>query len=156
MNTYTDEMYQRSGRPLAEHGYYKEREQTRQINPEPYGNWASFISNDYTQQNRDTENQFRYQVSGVKKDRSPFSAQLPYNTTPKTYTPPTHQMIPQTTRFDKVCFNEALDKAGPHYLRHWQIFDNAPFLPSNGDLSKDPRYGQQTKNFLTSYRKLQS
>jgi len=101
-----------------------------------------------------TEQQFRYNVPELKKDVRPFVGQLPYTTTPKSYIDPGHRMIPESTQVSRVCFNEALDNSGPFYLRHWQIWDYAPFLPSNGDVGKDPRYGIQTKGFTTEYMPL--
>lgn len=150
------DMYQRPSRPSQEHGYYKEREQSRQINYDQSGNdFSGFINADYTNENLEAENKFRYsQLSGKKGWQRPYSSQLPYRTTPKTYIQPEYQMIPESTRMSRVCFNEALDKSGPFYLRQWPIWDNAPFLPSVGDVTKDPRYGMQTKSFLTEYRKI--
>lgn len=101
------------------------------------------------------ESIFRDSVSGVKRKRDPYVGALPYSTTPKTYVDPMIRMVPEPTRVDSVCFKEALERSGPFYLRHWQIWDNAPFLPSNGDVAIDPRYlSAQTKGFTTEYQKL--
>jgi hypothetical protein len=101
-----------------------------------------------------TEQQFRKNVSGVKRKNDPFVGQLPYMTTAKTYVNPMIQLIPQSTQINRVCFNEALANSGPFYLRHWQIWDNAPFLPSNGDVTLDPKYmSAQTKGFTAEYQK---
>lgn len=111
----------------------------------------SFINKDYGTFNIDEEQKLRAITPQLKRDLRPFTGQLPYHTTPKTWENPQLYMIPETTRVSNVCFNDALYKSGPWYLRHWQIWDNAPFLPSSGDVTKDPRYGMQTKSFTTEY-----
>ena len=109
-------------------------------------------NDDFSSAAFDAEQTFLRTRSGVRKDRrSQFQGQLPYATTPKQWIMPQKQMIPETTRISRACFNEALDESGPFYLRHWQIWDYAPFLPSNGDVTQDPRYGMQTKGFTTDY-----
>lgn len=79
---------------------------------------------------------------------------LPYSTAPRLRRQPTDRMMPMDTksRFSRACWNECLNSAGPYYLRHWQIWDYAPFLPSRGDVSIDPRYtGVTTKSFTEPY-----
>ena len=96
---------------------------------------------------------YKYAHGGIR-DKG-FQGQLPYLTSPRLYnTGVQERMIPEDTRVSKVCFNEALEKSGPWYMRYWQIWDYAPFLPSIGDVTKDPRYGQQTRGFTTEYKKL--
>ena len=79
--------------------------------------------------------------------------QLPYSVgSRRTFVNPNLYMIPETTQVSRSCFNEALNNSGQFYLRWWTPFDNAPFLPSNGDTDKDPRYlGVQTKSFTSEY-----
>lgn len=78
--------------------------------------------------------------------------QLPYSVgSRRTFVNPDLYMVPESTQVSRSCFNEALDNSGPYYLRWWQPFDNAPFLPSCGDTDKDPRYGVQTKTFTSEY-----
>jgi hypothetical protein len=74
---------------------------------------------------------------------------LPYSTAPRLLKRPLDRMLPTFTALEcsKPCWNEALAQSGPWYLRHWQIWDNAPFLPTNGDVTKDPRYGVNTRQF---------
>jgi len=103
------------------------------------------------------EQEFREQVTGVKKSHTnQWEGQLPYQTTPKSNVHTAIQMIPEYRNpVNRVCFREAVDNSGPFYLRHWQIWDNAPFLPSNGDVTLDPKYmSEQTKGFTTEYHKL--
>lgn len=115
---------------------------------------APWQKDDFAEKNFAAEQTFRSTGPELKKDVKPFVGQLPYSTTPRSYTYPVMQMVPEQTRVSRVCFNEAVENSGPWYLRHWQIWDNAPFLPSLGDVTKDPRYGIQTKGFTTEYMKL--
>jgi hypothetical protein len=104
--------------------------------------------------NFDQLGSYQYDSQKINKSRG-FSGQLPMATSPKLYGGDVQdRMIPEETRVSKVCFNEALENSGPWYLRHFQIWDYAPLLPSIGDVTKDPRYGQQTRGFTTEYKKL--
>lgn len=140
-----------SQEPLKPISYFKEREETQH---HQYDNtFSDLLQADMKKRNMDVENKFRNIQQGTKRSTVPFSAQLPYNTTPRARGF-SQRMIPESTRVSRVCFNEALENSGPFYLRHWPIWENAPFLPSVGDVSKDPRYGMQTKGFTTAYRQL--
>ena len=92
----------------------------------------------------------------LKRDKrlNRVSGQLPYLTTPRLFNAPGRRMIPESTRDveHRIRFNQKVDEAGPFYLRHWQIFDNAPFLPSSGDVTKDPRYSIMTKGSNVEYQ----
>lgn len=80
---------------------------------------------------------------------------LPYSTAPRLRRRPIERLMPidTKTRFSRACWNECVNNAGPYYLRYWQIWDYAPFLPSRGDVSIDPRYtGLTTKTFTEPYR----
>ena len=104
--------------------------------------------------NMDFDQLGKYKYESNIRDRG-FQGQLPMNTSPRLWSDGTQErMIPENTRVSKVCFNKALDESGPFYLRRWQIWDYAPLLPSIGDVTKDPRFGQQTRSFLTEYKKL--
>ena len=154
-NTY-DDIYNRPVKTSSENKYYTEKEQTRSIPENSNGMFASFIDNDFNDNNLESEQNFRYsQSNGVKNLKRPFSSQLPYHTTPKSYVNPDLQMIPEPTRISnqRVCFNDAVNQSGPWYLRQWPIWDNYKYLPSAGDVTKDPRYSMQTKGFLTEYRR---
>ncbi|RKP33268.1 hypothetical protein BJ085DRAFT_31414 [Dimargaris cristalligena] len=109
---------------------------------------------DYGKRNFDTEQAFRDTAPSSQSGVRQFSGQLPYATTPRSFENPMTKIIPQPTKMGKVCFNDALDKAGPFYLRQWQIWENAPFIPSLGDVTKDPRYAIQTKGFTTEYTRI--
>jgi len=151
-------LYQRPGIPLQENPF-KSGQRDATSKPIPFGMdksvfGAPWNGQDFPDSSFAAEQAFRSQAPQMKMDLRPFEGQLPYSTVPKNYLNPGMQMIPEQTRVSKVCFNEALDNSGPWYLRHWTIFDYAPFLPSVGDVSKDPRYGIQTKGFLTDYMKL--
>ena len=72
---------------------------------------------------------------------------LPYSTTPRLNSTERPE-LPIDTRVSRVCWNEAVAQAGPYYLRHWPLWDGAPFQPSIGDVSKDPRFGgSHTRQF---------
>lgn len=116
--------------------------------------FQDFHRQDFSTVNFNAEQDFRYKAKDNKKDVRPFVGSLPFRTTPMSKIMPTHRMIPESTRVSRVCFNDALEQSGPFYLRQWPIWDHLPFLPSTGDVSKDPRYGQQTKGFTTEYKQM--
>ncbi len=87
--------------------------------------------------NEDVAASFKHRSFG--QDRM-MTGSLPYATSPRLKRAPLQRMVPMDTRVPRGEWNEALARAGPFYYRHWQIWDNAPFLPSNGDLALDPRY----------------
>jgi hypothetical protein len=120
----------------------------------PDSSFAQFTTGDFPSAAFEADQQFKNLTPGVKRTFNPWQGQLPYSTTPRTYENPMLQMIPEPTRVSRVCFNDALEKSGPWYLRSWQPWENAPFLPSVGDVTKDPRFGEQTKGFTTEYKKL--
>ena len=159
-NNMSVNIYQRSPVPLQDNPFQNTRsDKTSKVIPygmDAGGFSAPWQQNDFPDASYQAEQTFRDIGPELKKDIRPFEGQLPYSTTPRSYLNPAMQMVPQQTRIanSRVCFNEALDNSGPWYLRHWQIWDNAPFLPSVGDVTKDPRYGIQTKGFTTDYMKL--
>ena len=69
-----------------------------------------------------------------------LTGSLPYATPPRLKREPLQRMVPMDTRVPRGEWNEALARAGPFYYRHWQIWDYAPYVPSNGDVTLDPRY----------------
>lgn len=109
------------------------------------------IRTDARMRNYDVEASFFPKQFGT--DRMNVGA-LPYATAPRLKRKPTDRMVPIDTksRFSRVCWNDCIDNAGPHYLRWWQIWDYAPFLPTNGDIALDPRYGLDTKKFTEPYK----
>lgn len=157
MNYPQDNFAQTPQRPIQETQYYKEREQTvyHKTDNDVFG---TLMDNDYSAVNFEADQRFKSSVSGVKQNKKSqqFEGQLPYRTTPRSWEnrPTPTQMVPEVTQVSKVCFNEALDNSGPWYLRHWPLWENAPFLPSIGDVSKDPRYAIQTKGFTTEYKQM--
>lgn len=102
---------------------------------------------DYSKMDLDVQDSF---LPKYGKDRI-FKGSLPYTTSPKLYRNVQDRMIPEETRISKVCWNDALADSGPWYLRHWQIWDGVPFLPTTGDVAKDPRYGKMTNDFTRDY-----
>lgn len=90
----------------------------------------------------------------TKRDTRPFSGQLPYHTTSKQFNyqgyRPKIAML-TTPKGNSVCFNTQLAQT-PFYNRSWQPFENMPFVPSTGDVFKDPRYSQTTNNFSNEYK----
>lgn len=149
---YTNDSFMKQ-RPMQDIQYTKEREESV-VHKTANDQFGSLMQGDYSSVNFDTEQQFKFNPPGMKKDARPYVGSLPYRTTPRSWEHKGIQMIPETTRVSKVCFNDAVENSGPWYLRHWQIWDNAPFLPSMGDVSKDPRYGMQTKGFTTEYKRM--
>lgn len=87
--------------------------------------------------NYDVAATFKQQSFG--RDRM-MTGSLPYATSPRLKRTPVQRMVPMDTRVPRGEWNEALARSGPFYYRHWQIWDNAPFLPSRGDITLDPRY----------------
>src|SRR6478609_2746692 len=88
------------------------------------------------------------------KDRM-NSGSLPYTASPRYRRNMSDRMIPEDTKmsWSRSCWNECLNQAGPWYLRHWQIFDYAPFVPTLGDIVADPRYGTvYTKKTTQTYK----
>lgn len=79
---------------------------------------------------------------------------LPYTTSPRYRRNMSNRMISEDTRltFSRACWNECLNQSGPWYNRYWQIWDYVPFVPSYGDITKDPKIGIYTKSFTESYR----
>jgi hypothetical protein len=80
---------------------------------------------------------------------------LPYATAPRLRRHPTDRFMPMDTktRFSRACWNECVNSAGPHYLRYWQVWDYAPFLPSRGNVAIDPRYtGMPTKSYTAPFK----
>jgi hypothetical protein len=94
-------------------------------------------------------------IPNRKVDTRPYSAQLPYSTTAKSYVLNTNaprMEAAQPTRFkgQNVCFNEALEQHAFYNLSFYN-FDNVPVKPSVPDVTKDPRYGMITKYFNSDY-----
>ena len=87
----------------------------------------------------------------TKRDTLPFSDQLPYSTTPKSFNTSAERFqVPQSTnsRGSFVCFNTELAKT-PFYLRSWPSFE----VPRQRvDTTKDPRYSVSTKIFSQNYK----
>lgn len=78
---------------------------------------------------------------------------LPYATSPRLKRAPLQRLTPEDTRVPRGEWNEALARAGPFYDRWWQIWDYAPFKPSNGDIALDPRYNSnQMRCFTSGYK----
>ena len=118
-----------------------------------FNEFSADISSDFSNINYEADSQLRYTKPDNKRDVPRYSTQLPYLTTPHMVSTSNQQMIPKVGQFSRICFNDALAKSGPFYLRSWQIWDNAPFLPSLGDVTKDPtRMAEQTKGFSTEYK----
>jgi hypothetical protein len=147
-----EDIFKGPPRPLENVQYYKERENS--VNYQPDNTlFTSFQQTDYSSVNFDAEQSFRSNENNLKKGLRPWSGQLPYRST-KSFVNPGTRMIPESTRSSRVCFNDALANSGPWYLRQWPIWDHLPFLPSVGDVTKDPRYAVQTKGFTTEYRRI--
>jgi len=106
--------------------------------------WGQEIRGDKSSKNYDVEQSFLPKYFGRERM---IQGSLPKSTAPRLYNNPNDRMIPVDTRVSASCWNEALAQSGPFYLRRWQIWDNAPYLPSNGDVSLDPRYGADTRKF---------
>ena|SRR5947209_2721856 len=133
------------------------REQYRENSNTAYDkSFNNMQQTDYAGLNRTEEAQLRYVAPEPKRGFKTRNDQMPYVTTGRRIDPMNNKLVPESTREGDltVQFNEAVDNSGPFYLRHWQIWDNAPFLPSAGDVSQDPRYGIQTKGFTAEYKKL--
>jgi hypothetical protein len=112
--------------------------------------WGQDIRMDKNKRNFETEMSF-----WPKFGRDPLiTGALPYTTSPRLRKNPVDRMMPVDTRVSRSCWREALAQAGPHYLRHWPIWDSLPFAPSSGDVTKDPRYGVDTRRFTKPYRSL--
>lgn len=109
--------------------------------------WGQDIRHDKNKRDFETEMSFWPKFG---RDRL-VTGSLPYTTSPRLRKNPFDRMMPTDTRISKVCWNEALNQAGPHYLRYWPIFDHVPFAPSSGDVTKDPRYGMDTRRFTQPY-----
>ena len=80
---------------------------------------------------------------------------LPYTGSPRYRKNLSDRLIPEDTKmmWSRSCWNECLNQAGPWYLRHWQIWDYAPFVPTAGNVVTDPKYGGiNTKEFTKSYK----
>lgn len=113
--------------------------------------WGQAIRTDPRNKSYQVQQSFLPQTYGKERMNT---GSLPFNTSPKLRRQVTDRMIPEGTKmmWSRSCWNECLNNAGPWYLRHWQIWDYAPFLPTNGDVSLDPRYGMDTKKFTESYK----
>lgn len=110
--------------------------------------WGQDIHYDIKDKNVDKEMSFWPKFG---RDRL-NTGSLPYYTSPKLKRTPFERIIPIDTRISRPCWNETLAQSGPFYLRYWQIWDNASILPTTGDISKDPRYGENTRQFTKPYR----
>ena len=80
---------------------------------------------------------------------------LPYSGGPRMRKKNPERLTPESTKlnYSRSCFNECLNASGPNYYRWWQIFDYAPFVPSNGNLAIDPRRtAMDTKKFTEPYK----
>lgn len=112
--------------------------------------WGQSIRVDKSKVDFDTEMSFWPKFG---KDRLNMGS-LPYTTSPRLKKNIADRIIPVDTQLgcSRACTNEALAQAGPWYLRHWQIWDYAPFKPTSGDVTRDPRYGVNTRQFTKPYR----
>jgi len=111
--------------------------------------WGQDVRADPRNRNYDVEMSFWPRFG---RDRMNVGS-LPYTTSPKMLRNPVDRMMSEPTKmgFSRACFNECVNRSGPWYLRHWQIWDYAPLPPTNGDVSKDPRYGMDTRQFTEPY-----
>jgi hypothetical protein len=113
--------------------------------------WGQDVRVDPRNRNYDTERSLRSQWELYDRMNT---GSLPYSSGPRLLKKEHERMISLSTKlnFSKVCFNKCVEDAGPSYLRYWQIWDSAPFIPSVGDVSIDPRYTQMdTKLFTEPY-----
>jgi len=86
----------------------------------------------------------------TKRDTTPFSGQLPYNTTPKMYNYQGYRpAIAKLTnpKGNSVCFNTELSKT-PFYERSFGPANTS----RNVDTSQDPRYKYLSYNFSNQYK----
>lgn len=151
---YQNDLFIRNPKPIEKPQYVKEREETVVYKSDNNNLWGELMRDDYSTVNFDADNRFKFNAPQNKKDVKPYVGSLPHKTTPKTYELPQLQMIPETTRVSKVCMNDAINNAGPWYLRQWPRFQDFPFKPSLGDISRDPRYGLITRNESVEYKRL--
>lgn len=112
--------------------------------------WGQDVKVDPRKRNFDVEMSFWPKFG---RDRMNVGA-FPYAGAPRMRKKVHERMIPESTKltYSRACFNECVNAAGPNYLRYWQIWDYAPFLPTNGNIALDPRYGMDTKRFTQPYR----
>ncbi len=99
---------------------------------------------------REVADSFRQKTFG--RDRM-MTGSLPFATSPRLKRTPLQRMVPMDTHVPFGELNEAVARAGPFYLRRWQIWDNAPFLPNTGDVSLDPRYSANQMKTRTTILK---
>lgn len=111
--------------------------------------WGQELRTDKRNKDKDVEDSFTPKYG---QDRM-VTGSLPFATSPRLYNNKNDRMIAVDTRISRACFNDCIAQAGPFYLRHWQIWDTAPFKPSTGDVTKDPRYGENTRQFTMPFRK---
>lgn len=99
---------------------------------------------------RDKKNFNIVPTSSYNYCTKPFSGSLPYSTIPKIRNSERIK-LPQPTLFkgQKICFNDAVNTV-PFYERSFQYpsLIQPVLFP---DYDKDPRYGVQTKLFVSDY-----
>jgi hypothetical protein len=113
----------------------------------------NIVTQDFTR----VYNNYKRQIPvEFKRDVRPFQGQL-RDVGRKSYNMQGLQIpISEVTRTkgESVCFNDELAQT-PFYFRHFPIFENAPFIPSVGDIDNDPRYGTIiTKEFQSKYKQI--
>lgn len=113
--------------------------------------WGQDIKTDPRNKNYDVQMSFYPKQFGTERMNT---GSLPYNTSPRLRKQVGERMIPEGTKmmWSRSCWNECLNNAGPWYLRHWQIWDYAPFRPTGGNVALDPRYGIDTRKFTEPYK----
>jgi len=113
--------------------------------------WGQAIRTDPRNKNYDIEASFGPKQFGVARMNE---GSLPFTTSPRLRKQTGERMMPEGTKFlwSRSCWNECVNSAGPWYYRHWQIWDYAPFLPTSGNVSLDPRYGANTRQFTEPFK----
>lgn len=106
------------------------------------------IRSDKSKKNYDVESSF--QTTSFGKDRM-IQGSLPFATSPRLKRNVTDRNLPVNTTISRVCFNDCLNEGGRFHDRYWVDWNNHAFLPTTGDVTKDPRYGENTRSFTKPY-----
>lgn len=88
--------------------------------------------------------------------RQPTAMSLPHRTAPRLIFNRNDRMVPDYVQESRVCIKQQIEERGPWYSNYLPMVDAWPIKPSQGDLTKDPRYLQDhTRSFARRIKTMQ-
>ncbi len=137
--------------------FYDRQSQVQQLQ-DPWADYSQMTARDNVG-HFDAYNEFikaRQNSNLRRSSRANKGLERTYQMMPRVMNDPMARIFPTSTKEigEKLRLNDSFDQAKMS-SRQFDLFDNAPFIPSVGDVGKDPRYAIQTKNASGDYQLVQ-